>query len=113
MNCGSLITKIMKCNGVVSRPHLVSNCMTSNLSTLAVQKTREDTIDVKQLKSSGNESGMSHKGFKIDRLNLSPHQYWVAEGLGMERPFTGDKWFEKDVGYYDCVVCETRLFSWD
>lgn len=31
----------------------------------------------------------------------------------MERPFTGDKWFEKDVGYYHCTVCESRLFTWD
>lgn len=31
----------------------------------------------------------------------------------MERPFTGDKWFEKDVGYYHCTVCESKLFNWD
>lgn len=49
----------------------------------------------------------------IDRLNFSPHEYWVTQGQGMERPFTGDKWFEKDVGYYHCSVCEKRLFTWD
>lgn len=31
----------------------------------------------------------------------------------MERPFTGDKWFEKDVGCYHCTVCEKKLFTWD
>ena len=51
--------------------------------------------------------------FVIDRLNLTPHQFWLSQGKGMERPYTGDKWFEKDVGYYHCAVCATQLFTWD
>jgi peptide-methionine (R)-S-oxide reductase len=29
----------------------------------------------------------------IDRLVLTPHQYWIAAGNGMERPYTGEYWF--------------------
>lgn len=49
----------------------------------------------------------------VDRLNLTPHEYWITQGKGMERPFTGDVWFEKDVGYYHCTVCSKKLFTWD
>jgi len=31
----------------------------------------------------------------------------------MERPFTGHLWSEKEMGYYNCAVCNTRVFSWD
>jgi peptide-methionine (R)-S-oxide reductase len=24
---------------------------------------------------------------------MTPHQYWVAKGRGMEAPFTGEYWF--------------------
>ncbi|MFO0131397.1 MAG: peptide-methionine (R)-S-oxide reductase [bacterium] len=29
----------------------------------------------------------------------------------MERPFTGDKWFNKDVGTYHCIVCDNHIFK--
>eukprot|EP01016_Furgasonia_blochmanni_P005321 TRINITY_DN1206_c0_g2_i7.p1 TRINITY_DN1206_c0_g2~~TRINITY_DN1206_c0_g2_i7.p1 ORF type:complete len:264 (+),score=61.41 TRINITY_DN1206_c0_g2_i7:64-855(+) len=50
---------------------------------------------------------------KASRLHLTPHQYWVTQGKGNERPFTGDYWFSKDLGHYECTVCETKLFSSD
>lgn len=31
----------------------------------------------------------------------------------MERPFTGHLWSEKEMGYYHCVVCDAKVFSWD
>ena len=31
----------------------------------------------------------------------------------MERPFTGDLWFVKDVGHYECAVCNEILFSFE
>lgn len=33
------------------------------------------------------------KELRIDRLSMTPHQYWVAVGKGMERPYTGEFWF--------------------
>ena len=45
----------------------------------------------------------------IHRNNLSPFQEWCISG-GVERPFTGDKWYEREVGTYNCVSCDTELF---
>jgi hypothetical protein len=47
---------------------------------------------------------------RIDRYSMTPHQYWLTFGKAMERPFTGDLWFNKDVGHYECLVCKSKLF---
>ena len=47
---------------------------------------------------------------KIDRFSLSPHAYWLTQGKGTERPFTGDYWFTKEIGHYECVGCSKKLF---
>lgn len=49
----------------------------------------------------------------IKKLELTPHQLWLVNTKSMERPFTGHLWSEKDPGYYSCVVCGTRVFTWD
>ena len=41
---------------------------------------------------------------------LTPLQFFVTQGKGWERPFTGDFWWTKDVGIYSCAVCTQRLF---
>lgn len=37
----------------------------------------------------------------------------MTQGIGHERPFTGDLWWTKDVGIYSCVSCTSRLFMSD
>ena len=46
-------------------------------------------------------------------MRLSPHEYWITQEQGTERPFTGDYWWLNDVGRYDCKVCSQRLFMYD
>jgi len=41
---------------------------------------------------------------------LTPQQFYVTQGAGTERPFTGQLWWNKDVGVYSCVCCSQRLF---
>jgi len=36
---------------------------------------------------------------------LSPLEYYVTQGMGHERPYTGDLWWNKDVGMYSCKCC--------
>ena len=33
--------------------------------------------------------------------------------MGHERPFTGDLWWIKDVGIYECINCTSKLFMSD
>ena len=47
------------------------------------------------------------------RAELSPLQYYVTQGCGHERPFTGEHWWTKDVGIYSCASCSQRLFMSD
>ena len=47
------------------------------------------------------------------RDRLTPHQYNVTQNKCTERAFTGDYWWVKDVGRYDCVVCSQRLFLYE
>lgn len=44
---------------------------------------------------------------------LSPLEYYVTQGMGHERPFTGDLWWTKDVGMYSCKCCTQKLFMSD
>ena len=50
------------------------------------------------------------RNLKNLKLNLTPHEYFITQGKGPERPFTGDFWWYKDVGTYHCKVCNTALF---
>lgn len=47
---------------------------------------------------------------KISQFSLSPHVFWLTQGKGMERPYTGDYWFTKEVGHYQCLTCSNKLF---
>lgn len=41
--------------------------------------------------------------------DLTPFQYWCVNG-GVERAYTGNIWYERDVGSYNCVQCDKELF---
>jgi hypothetical protein len=41
--------------------------------------------------------------------DLTPFQNWCVNG-GVERAYTGNLWYERDVGTYNCVRCEKELF---
>lgn len=42
---------------------------------------------------------------------LTPMEYYIMQGKGQERPFTGDYWDTEQVGVYACKCCTQRLFS--
>jgi hypothetical protein len=42
---------------------------------------------------------------------LTPMEYYISQGKGTERPYTGDYWDTNNVGIYSCKVCTQRLFS--
>lgn len=44
------------------------------------------------------------------KSKLSPHEFYLTQGKHMERPFTGNYWWLKDVGTYSCKVCDQKLF---
>ena len=54
---------------------------------------------------------------KFDKIDLqerlTPLQYRVTQEAGTERAFSGEYWDTKDPGTYQCVVCDTPLFSSD
>ncbi|CAG9319876.1 unnamed protein product [Blepharisma stoltei] len=52
----------------------------------------------------------SLRRFSDLKLKLSPHQLYITQGKGTERPFMGDHWWVKDTGTYYCIVCEQKLF---
>lgn len=54
----------------------------------------------------------SQQTIKKDRWSMTPHQYWITHGKGCERPFTGDFWYHKDVGHYECAICNNLLFEY-
>ncbi|ODN68875.1 peptide-methionine (R)-S-oxide reductase MsrB [Methylobrevis pamukkalensis] len=45
------------------------------------------------------------------RAMLSPDQYRVTREHGTERAFTGPYWDAKTPGIYNCVCCDSPLFS--
>ena len=79
----------------------------------------------KTIKKKGPKVWPSVKAFRTWRANhlaerreafrdkLTPLQYYVTQGLGHERAFTGDHWWTKDVGIYSCVCCSQRVFMSD
>ena len=44
------------------------------------------------------------------RARLSPHQFYITQGKGTERAFTGEHVWTNDVGVYCCGVCSQRVF---
>mmetsp|Transcript_27982 Transcript_27982/g.37910 ORF Transcript_27982/g.37910 Transcript_27982/m.37910 type:complete len:175 (-) Transcript_27982:327-851(-) len=44
------------------------------------------------------------------RSRLTPHEIFVTQGKGNERAFTGEYWWNQDVGIYSCKVCSQNLF---
>ena len=48
---------------------------------------------------------------KFDTEHLDPEQKVICCGGGTERAFTGKYWDCKEVGTYECVVCNAPLFS--
>lgn len=47
------------------------------------------------------------------KADLSPEEYQVTRCSGTEQAFTGKYWDHKESGTYDCVCCNTPLFSSD
>ena len=43
--------------------------------------------------------------------HLTDEQYRVTQQHGTEQPYTGAYWDKKEPGYYNCVCCDTLLFS--
>lgn len=39
------------------------------------------------------------------RERLSPHEYFITQGKGTERAFTGEYVWNLDLGTYECVTC--------
>ena len=46
---------------------------------------------------------------KKTQEDITPFQRWCTSG-GVERAYTGDLWYERGVGTYNCVGCEKELF---
>ena len=44
---------------------------------------------------------------------LTPHEFYITQDKGTERPFTGEHWWRNEVGRYDCKVCSQRLFLYE
>lgn len=42
---------------------------------------------------------------------LTPEQFWVTRKKGTERPFTGVYDRNKQAGIYQCICCDTALFT--
>jgi peptide-methionine (R)-S-oxide reductase len=45
---------------------------------------------------------------ELRREDLTPFQQWCLNG-GVERAYTGNLWFERDIGSYSCVGCGTQI----
>lgn len=53
------------------------------------------------------------KQVEEQRNYLTPHQLYLIDTKSLERPYTGRLWGEVSAGFYHCVVCNSRLFSFD
>ena len=57
--------------------------------------------------------------YKVSKTNdewkkqLTQEEYNVCRQKGTESPFTGMYWDSKDKGTYNCLCCNTKLFSSD
>ena len=51
------------------------------------------------------------KSAKEWREQLTPEQYRITREKGTERPFTGEYYYFKSKGTYQCACCGNELFS--
>ena len=49
----------------------------------------------------------------VIKKKLTPEQYHICREKGTEQAFTGKYWDFKKKGFYNCIYCETELFSSD
>ena len=57
---------------------------------------------------------MKHFGFNYMTLNkkhLTDEQYRITQQHGTELAYSGVYWDKKDPGVYNCICCDTPLFS--
>ena len=57
---------------------------------------------------------MKHLGFNYMTLNkkhLTDEQYRITQQQGTEPAYSGVYWDKKDPGVYNCICCDTPLFS--
>ena len=57
---------------------------------------------------------MKHFGFNYMTLNkkhLTDEQYRITQQQGTEPAYSGIYWDKKDPGVYNCICCDTTLFS--
>ena len=59
------------------------------------------------------DHGFTKPSAEVLRSILTPVQYEVTQNAGTERPFSGEYWNVFDEGRYDCIVCNTPLFTSD
>jgi len=60
-----------------------------------------------------SEQGFTKPSAEVLKSILTPVQYEVTQNAGTERPFSGEYWNVFDEGRYDCIVCNTQLFTSD
>ena len=60
-----------------------------------------------------SEQGFTKPSVEVLKSILTPVQYEVTQNAGTERPFSGEYWNVFDEGRYDCIVCNTQLFTSD
>lgn len=53
------------------------------------------------------------KMLKHYKERLTPHQYWVTQECGTERPFLNFMCENMQVGHYSCLVCSQNLFLFE
>ena len=57
---------------------------------------------------------LKHLGFNYMTLNkkhLTDEQYRITQQQGTEPAYSGVYWDKKDPGVYNCICCDTPLFS--
>ena len=57
---------------------------------------------------------MKHFGFNymtINKKHLTEEQYRITQQHGTELAYSGVYWDKKDPGVYNCICCDTPLFS--
>ena len=83
-------------------------CSSDSKTTSETTMTAEETAPQPETESTDKQS------FELSdaewREKLTPEQYHITREAGTERPFTGIYWDKTDVGVYECVGCEQKLF---
>ena len=112
-----LIEKAFRSNyfSLAKRPMcLISDVKPQNTEINTPENTSAKNPDEKPVEPMENQKKVKKsKQIKINQFAMSPHSYWLTQGKGMERPYTGDYWFTKDVGHYECHTCSKKLFLYN